>query len=87
MDSNRASHEQMLWPLNYLAMTLEKVAAFESLESKEIVVEISRVVNFRVDEVFVLHDHIVDFFTEEGCIPATDIFVVEECFSNFAEVI
>ena len=46
MDSNRASHEQMLGSLHYLAMTLEKVAAFESLESKEIVVEISRVVNF-----------------------------------------
>ena len=53
MNSKRASHEQVLWSLDNLALSFQKVAALECLEAKVIVVEVSRVVQPGVDLVAV----------------------------------
>ncbi len=57
MNSKRASHEHVLWSLNNFTIGLKKVASLQGLESKEIVVEVSGIVEFGINFFDVLLDY------------------------------
>jgi hypothetical protein len=68
MDSQGASHEHVLWSLNNFAFGLEKVTPLESLEAKEVVVEVSGVVQLGVDLLSVLLHHSFQLGMDHACI-------------------
>ena len=54
MNSKGSSHEHVLRSLNNLTIGLKKVASLQGLESEEVVVEVSRIIEFGINFINVL---------------------------------
>lgn len=70
VDTNRDSHHHVLRSLDNLAVDSEEVRSLERLETEVVVSEISVVDDGRVEQVFVLHDDLVNVVRDHGRILA-----------------
>ena len=68
VNTNRNTHQHVLWSLGNLAVQFKQVAAFECLEAKVIVLQIALVENGRVQLVLVVHNDLVSFLANERCV-------------------
>ncbi len=57
MDSNTDSKEQLLRSFRYLSMLFQKVTFLHSFEPKNIIIEVSFVVNYRLKGLMVLNEN------------------------------
>ena len=64
VDSDRHTHDHVLWTFCDLAIEAEEVRSLEGLESEVLVVEVSVVDNGRVELGLMLHDAVVCFFAD-----------------------
>ena len=87
MDADRTSHQQVLGPLDDLIIHTQEVGLLKRLKAKEVVIEVSRVVNHFVDFLVILLDDIVDVIGEEGSRSVTPVFVVEENVSRLQHAV
>ena len=78
VNPNGDPHEQVLRSLSYLAVRAEQVGFLKRLKAKEVVIEVSRVVNYFVDALVVLLDDVEDIIREKGSRSACLIGVAVE---------
>ena len=62
MNTDGASHEHVLWSLSDLSIYFEQIGALQSLETEEVIVEISLVVNDFIDLVSIFDYAFVNIF-------------------------
>lgn len=87
MDSQGTSHEHVLWSLNNFVVTFEKVASLECLEPKEIVVEVSRIVQLGIDLINVLLDHSLELWVDHTGISTLFVDHRIELLNHFEVII
>ena len=78
MDAYLDSHEHVLRPLDYLPIALEQVSPEESLESEEVIFEVSFVVHPFLDLLVVGLDDLVDLIRKKRGVFSIDVLVVVE---------
>ena len=87
MDSEGTSHEHVLWSLNNFSLGLEKVTPLESLEAKEVVVEVSGVVQLSVDLFSVLLHHSFQLGMDHACISSLLVHHRVQLLNHFQVIV
>ena len=87
MNSKRASHEHVLWPLDNLIIISEEIALLESLEAEEVVIEVTGVIKLGIDLVNVCPGYSHDILADETGWSTSFICHLVKCIENFHVVV
>jgi hypothetical protein len=88
VNTDRDTHQQVLGSFgNGFVFTAEQVRFFQSLETEEVVIEISGVVDLCVNFISIGHNNRVCFVAEEGSFSALSVSEFVKFFSDFSDIV